>query len=165
MFKPFFGKCEYPGCTRTNAPIVVKANWCDQCNYKHKQAKKKGELKPVKKHWSMKKPTGEKEIFEEIWVESNGRCFVCNKPIIYPIASNFAHILSKALNKYPLFKLNKDNIRLMCHDSESSCHHRFDKTPRSALIEPMWEKVFELEQKLKDEYLIIKSMFVKTKRK
>lgn len=105
-----------------------------------------------------RKRTGEAEVFEEIWSAMEEKiCFVCGRQIGEPSASNFAHILPKALNKYPLFKLNPNNIKLFCHDSYSSCHHRFDKEPRSTLKEPMWQKVFALEEELKQEYKILKS--------
>jgi hypothetical protein len=40
-----------------------------------------------------------------------------------------------------------------CHDTESSCHDVWDKQPRSNIKNnPMWEKMFELESKLKEEY-------------
>lgn len=105
-----------------------------------------------------RKRTGEAEVFEEIWSALEEKiCFVCGRQIGEPSASNFAHILPKALNKYPLFKLNPNNIKLFCHDSYSSCHHRFDKEPRSTLKEPMWQKVFTLEEELKEEYKLLKS--------
>lgn len=116
--------------------------------------------KPIKKKpiQYRRKRTGEAEVFEEIWNALEEKtCYVCGRQINEPTASNFAHILPKALNKYPLFKLNPDNIKLFCHDSYSSCHHRFDKEPRSTLKEPMWKKVFELEEKLKEEYKLLKS--------
>ena len=105
-----------------------------------------------------RKRTGEAEVFEEIWNALEEKtCFVCGRQINEPTASNFAHILPKSLNKYPLFKLNPENIKLFCHDSYYSCHHRFDKEPRSTLKEPMWKKVFELEEKLKEKYKLLKS--------
>lgn len=164
MFKPHYGTCLYPNCNKTKAFIVVKAGWCQECNYKHKQQKKKEFSKPPINKYSYVKPkTGEADLFYTIWTESNQRCFVCNKPIIYPIASNFMHVLPKALNKYPLFKLFKKNIVLGCHDGESSCHFRFDKAPRSTLTEPMWQKVFKLEAELKEEYKSFKSEIIKNK--
>ena len=153
MFKPHVNNCIECG---NKTLIVVKKLFCARCNHAHKQAKKKAENKPIKKHWSMKQPTGEKDLFFTIWAESNQRCFVCDKPIQYPIASNFMHVLPKALNKYPLFKLKRENVVLGCHDNESSCHHRFDKMPRSSLTEPMWKPLFELEARLKEEYINFK---------
>jgi hypothetical protein len=111
--------------------------------------------KPIQYH---RKRTGEAEVFEQIWSALEEKiCFVCGRQIGEPSASNFAHIIPKALNKYPLFKLNPNNIKLFCHDSYSSCHHRFDKEPRSTLKEPMWQKVFALEEELKEEYKLLKS--------
>jgi hypothetical protein len=154
MFKPHIGDCQYPECTRKNVPIVVKAGWCDKCNHAHKQAKKKAEGKSIKKHWSMKpQNSGQADLFLEVWKESDGRCEVCSEPIIYPIASNFSHILSKALNRFPLFKLYKPNIALMCHFGDKpGCHYKWDHTPRSELKGEQWQKMFEREAKLKEEY-------------
>ncbi len=150
MFKIHIGDCVK--CPRKGTPIVVKAGFCQWCNHEHKQAKKKEAGKSTAKYVYKKPNTGEKDVFYTIWCNSDQRCFVCKKPIIYPIASNFLHVLAKALNKFPLFKLNPKNIVLACHDGETSCHHRFDKMPRSTLTEPMWKPLFELEAELKEEY-------------
>lgn len=165
MFKIHYGTCIK--CNQSNVIIPVKSGLCQKCNYEKKQE--------VKKHNSNKsnnrdvkskrnstipnvfnKKTGEKEIFKIISETQEHKCFVCGKQLGELTVSNFAHILPKALNKYPLFKLNIDNIFLFCHDSYSSCHHRFDKMPRSTLTEPMWNKVFELEKQLKEEYIKLK---------
>jgi len=157
MFKPFIGNCSR--CTRTNTVIPVKLGLCQWCNKEAKDAKKKVSGKKVSKSfasYAYKEPTGEAEVFLTVWENSDQRCFVCRKPIPYPIASNFMHVLAKALNAFPKYKLYQPNIVLGCHDSETSCHHRWDKTPRSSLIEPMWKILFELEAKLKAQYPEIK---------
>lgn len=158
MFKPHKSICSDCG---KETIIVVKKMLCNICN---KQQKKKNFGKsPIKKYSYIKPKTGEADLFYIIWIESNQCCFVCDKPIIYPVASNFAHILPKALNKYPLFKLHKPNIKVFCHDNEGSCHMRWDKAPHSTLTEAMWQKVFELEVKLKDEYKYYKNKIIKNK--
>jgi len=167
MFKIHYGTCVK--CNQSNVIIPVKSGLCIKCNYERKQDNKanvnsndktRGEkiLRNVRNNVSymQKKATGEKEIFKEISETQEHKCYVCGKQLGELTVSNFAHILPKALNKYPLFKLNIDNIKLFCHDSYSSCHHRFDKMPRSTLTEPMWNKVFELEEKLKEEYKLLK---------
>lgn len=106
----------------------------------------------IKKH----KIKSESELFLKIWIDSNQKCFVCTKNIYYPIASNFMHILPKALNKYPKFKLYEKNVVLACHDNQSSCHFSWDKLPRSELTQQKWEKVFKLESELKKEYQKLK---------
>lgn len=159
MFKPHIGDCQYEGCTRKNVPIVVKAMWCDKCNHKHKQEKKKNKPKPIpaKKNYFKEPVQRESDIFLEIWQEREHKCEVCDKPIYQPIAANFAHILPKALNKYPLFKLHKPCVAIMCYDLKSpSCHFKWDNYPRSELIGDGWERMFKKEAALKEEYESLK---------
>lgn len=70
-------------------------------------------LNSAEKKTKAKKVTGEKELFEKIWKSRPHRCFVTGKKIAYPTASVFAHVLSKAQNKFPDYKLNPDNIVLL----------------------------------------------------
>lgn len=124
------------------------------------QVRKVSKSSPPKARKSIqyrKENTGESEVFKTIWETSEHKCFVCGKAIMEPTASNFAHVIPKALNRYPLFKLHAPNIKLLCHDFYGSCHNRWDKEPRSTLTEPMWKKLFELEEQLKEEYKSLKS--------
>lgn len=128
---------------------------CAKCNHEQKQAKKKSAGKKPSKSfqsYSFKEPTGEAQVFEKISEERPWICYVCEKQLYELTASNFLHVLPKALNKFPKMKTYDKNIVLGCHDSESSCHHRWDKSPRSSLTEPMWDKMKALEQELKNEY-------------
>lgn len=150
MFKPFYGYCKF--CSKDNQLICVRAGYCQKCNHEQKQAKKKADGKSVKKYTYVKKPTGEKELFELIASERKHECFICKKPLYNLTASNFLHVLPKALNRYPKYKLYAKNVVLGCHDDFGSCHNRFDKEPRSTLTEPMWLPMFELEEELKKQY-------------
>lgn len=157
MYKPHFGTCLGP-CGKDNQLLPVKDGFCMVCNHERKQAKKKLKSSAPKKNYFIKTPSGEAKIFEEIWAERDHLCFVCGAVIHYPIAANFSHILSKALNKYPLFRLYKPSIQLMCYDLKNpSCHYKLDHTPKSELIGEGWEKVFKLQEELKVEYEAFKS--------
>ena len=157
MFKPHYGDCIE--CNRTRVIIAVKKGYCQQCNYEKKQKSKSPtrtgcDTKDKKKIFSglqnqLKKPTGEKEVFEEIAVEREWACFVTGKYLNELKASQFAHVLPKALNKYPLFKLYKKNIVILSDEA----HYAWDFKPRSELKKDKnFDKLFELEQELKDEY-------------
>lgn len=150
MFKPFYGFCKF--CSKDNQLICVKAGYCQKCNHEQKQAKKKSEGKSTAKYTYIKRVTGEGTLFAEIAEERPHVCFVCKKPLQDLTPSNFMHVLPKALNKYPKYKLYAKAIVLGCHDSFSSCHNRFDKEPRSTLTESMWLPLFELEEELKAKY-------------
>lgn len=146
MFKPHYGYCKF--CEQDNQLIVVKAGYCQKCNYDQKQAKKKAAGKKSGPYRFVKKATGEAEVFEEIAEEREWRCYVTGEPLRHLTPTSFMHVLSKALNKFPLFKLHKPNIQLVKDD----IHFRWDHTPRSELTEPYWEKLFKLEEELKNEY-------------
>lgn len=92
------------------------------------------------------KPTGEKAIFEEIWNERPHRSYVSGKPIKSFSVANFSHILSK--KQFPRFRLNKDNIVLKTFEEHQKWE--FEKYKLKDL--PEWQKIFELEEKLKQQY-------------
>ena len=59
-----------------------------------------------------RKNTGEKEVFEEVRNCRLHYCTICNKYIVEAQARCFAHLLAKGM--YPKYRLNKDNIALVC---------------------------------------------------
>lgn len=120
----------------------------------------KKERKPLKRTplKKGKKPTGEKQVFEEVLdkiVGSEIICFVCDEKISLITHHNFAHILRKS--RYPKARLDPNNIRIMCYKIDGTgCHSKFDFSPRSELKGANWEKVFELEAELLEEYKQLK---------
>lgn len=150
MFKPHFGTCLHPGCkSPNNARIVVKKGWCDRCNYEQKQSKKKAAGKKTGKYTYKREATGEAELFEEIASEREWICFVTGQPLRELTPTSFMHVLPKALNKYPKFKLHKPNIQLVADE----IHYKWDHTPRSECRkDPRFDKLFKLEEELKTEY-------------
>jgi hypothetical protein len=67
------------------------------------------------------------------------------------------HVLPKG--KYPEFRLNPDNIIILCHrlvadeNGKNGCHNQLDARPRSEIIDnPDWQEFFEIESRLKEEY-------------
>jgi len=111
----------------------------------------KGIRKPIqKKNTNIRKysKTGELELFKEIWEEREHYCFICSKPILEAVVSNFMHVVAKG--KSGALRLVKENIVIGCHDFQSSCHEIWDKKPRSTIKDnPMWSKMFELEEEMK----------------
>ena len=155
MFQPHYGtciKCDKEGI------IAVKKGYCQKCNYDLKQGKKKESGRLITKK-ALFKPTGEKDVFHVV-LDSFGDdpivCFVCGKRLSITTHHNFAHILRKS--RYERFRLNPDNIKIMCYNIQGTgCHSIFDNNPRSDIInKPEWQKVFELEEKLKEEYKLFK---------
>ena len=93
------------------------------------------------------------DVFHEIWEEREHVSFIDGSYLGDDLnVCFFSHILSKALNKYPKFKLYKKNIVLMTFDQ----HFKFDHQPRSHIADlPEWQKLFALEEELKEEYKLL----------
>lgn len=153
MFKPHYGTCNVSTCKHPeNALIAVSSGACQRCNYDKKQAKNKAAGKKTGQYKYVKKATGEAEVFENISAEREWVCFVTGTRMNSLTPTSFMHVLPKALNKNPLFKLYPKNIVLALDE----IHHRWDHTPRSTLTEPYWQKLFDLEAELKLEYAELK---------
>lgn len=104
----------------------------------------------VKKAYRYKrKPTGEKQVFKTIWDESPHASQIGGVDIIDPTPTNFLHVLPKAKNKYPKFKLNPQNIILGTVYEHYVWDHK-----RSLATGPEWKFMFELEESLKKQYII-----------
>lgn len=148
MFRPHKGDCTQ--CPRTETLIVVKKGLCQWCNHEKKKAKGKTCSKILKAvDPDYKKPIGEREVFQQIAEEREWVCFVTGQKLMELTATQFMHVLPKALNKYPLFKLYKDNIQL----ASNEVHYKWDFVPRSELKkDPRFDKLFALEEELKLKY-------------
>ncbi len=150
-FKIHYGYCKF--CQKDDQLIVVKSGHCQMCNHKQKQAKKKLEGKKMGGYKYVRHATGEKQLFEEIAAEREWVDFVTDEKLWQLTPTQFIHVLPKALNKYPLFKLYKKNIVLGSNET----HFKWDKVPRSELKkDPRFDKLFQLEEELKEEYGKIK---------
>lgn len=147
MFKPHLGYCKF--CEQNEKLIVVKIGRCDKCNYDYKQQKKKAAGKKTGKYVFKREPTGEAQLFEDIAEKRDWICFVTGERLNELTPTQFLHVLPKALNKYPKFKLYEKNIVLASNDT----HFKWDHTPRSKLRKnPLFDKLFALEEELKEEY-------------
>lgn len=89
------------------------------------------------------KPSGELEVFKEIWEERPRICQVTGDPIHAFDPWCFMHILAKG--PYPKFKLRKENIYLVA----KYVHTEYDDGDRS---HEMFDEVNKLKDKLKAEY-------------
>ncbi len=157
MFKPHEGICV---CHNEKRLIVVKKGYCAIGNHENKQKAKKAAGKKTGGYKYIREATGEGEMFREIALnmlsDEATRCFVCGIPIAVVTHNNMAHILPKG--KYPKFRLNPDNIRLLCFNIQGTgCHSKLDARPRSEIINsPDWQPLLELEARLKEEYKKLK---------
>ena len=150
MFKPHTNICSQCG---DEALVVVKKLLCARCNHKNKEAKKKASGKKTGGYKFVKKATGEKNLFEDIAAEREWVDYVTGEPLRQLTPTQFLHVLPKALNKYPLFKLYKKNIVL----GSDETHFKWDKAPRSELRkDPQFDKLFALEEELIEEYRNLK---------
>lgn len=110
-------------------------------------------VKEKKKGLSYKrKATGEKELFLEIWNERPHYSQISFEPLGEPSPINFLHVIPKGMNKYPKFKLNKQNI-VLGTDEE---HYLWDHNRKAIENNPEWKWMFELEASLKEQYKNLK---------
>ena len=92
--------------------------WCDSKTKKPKGLKSK-----------IKKPTGEKEVFLQIWKERPHICSNCKEPLGHePLAHFFSHIVPKSRNES--LRLDPDNILLQCW----LCHDAWGKRGIAAFV-------------------------------
>lgn len=135
--------------------IKVKSKRCDFHNHAFKQAKKTiGRIKPLVINpnglrpafkLKFKKPTGEKEIFEQIWADRPHRCQVCDRPIIRKKNSVdvFSHVSSKGSN--PAIRLDEQFILLMGNGHDGCrCHFLWETRTNAMRNIEMWKPIFEL---------------------
>ncbi len=97
-----------------------------------------------------RKPTGELELFEEIFNERGPFSQVSEKqffPTSHPAwIQQFSHVLSKGA--YPGFRLYKKNIVLKTPGE----HHKWEFMQHKIKDDPKWAPIFELKEELKEEY-------------
>ncbi len=116
----------------------------------------KPDLKPLKvekakKPYSFKKkPTGEIDVFKNIWEERGPYSEISGTFLGEFNVCYFIHILPKGKNKFPHFKLRPDNIIL----GSLAEHHNFDNA-RYKCVGPEWQPLFQKESDLKEEYKIL----------
>lgn len=119
--KSVFGICKI--CHKEKYIANKTKFLCDDCNFKrlHKGMSKfqwklmKGNSKKVKR-----KPTGELEMFKDIWSERPHICVKCGKYLAEMNVRYFSHIKSKGA--FPELRLDKNNIEILCVD----CHYKYE---------------------------------------
>lgn len=147
-------KCALKECGESFTPYKSTDKFCSgHCYYKSDDYKNK-QLKQTTKNLSkkpfkfVKKSTGEKIVFEQIWNERPHVSQISGEPIREAKAINFMHVLAKGQNKYPKFKLLKQNI-LLVTDQE---HHYWDNQRDMVENDARWLWVYQLENDLKEKY-------------
>lgn len=122
----------------------------------HQQLRKDNKYKPYQ---YVKKPTGELALFNDIWANRFHFSFLSGRDLNEFGSSDFyinmfAHVLPKAQNKYPRFKLNPDNIILL-HPEEHELLDNGTEEEREKYASwygCSWDKIWKLRDKLIEEY-------------
>jgi len=146
-------------CSSCNAQgvIIVKrlpsvGELCCDCNKKRLDANKvsRSEPKPVTKK---SKPTGEGVLFQALWNTRPRKSFITGEPLGDEAKTwYFAHVLPKST--YPEMRLYDKNIVFLTLEQ----HEIWDHTDSSqARADHRWDKMFELEEILKQEVLKIRN--------
>lgn len=112
-------------CGRITIIVNRTKQLCDDCNYRRlhdgksriEVFKEKSRNRVLKK----RKPSGELQLFKEIWSERPHYCVKCGKELREPMKPiYFSHIKSKGA--FPELRLVKENIELLC----PACHHNYE---------------------------------------
>ena len=101
-----------------------------------------------------KKPTGEKAVFNSIWNKRPHKSQISGEKIVDARPANFMHILAKGLNKYPLFKLEEENIVLGTEEEHfiwDNARHLIPTNHKG------WKMMFEKELLLKEKYKLLQN--------
>lgn len=112
---PKIGTCKDCGQT-----LMIRSGRCYGCHTKRFRAY--GQPKDGEKPSTPgRKPTGEAEVFKQVWEERPHNCETCGCTIgPDPIPTYFSHIIRKS--KSEELRLEKDNILLECF----KCHFTWD---------------------------------------
>lgn len=140
-------------CDKPDVYLVKKTREgriCHYCNEKRKDDKR---TIPKKAYTYIRKPTGERVLFDSIFNTRSQVSYVSGESLasykdteLY--VNLFAHVIPKAKNRYPKFKLYDKNIRLLTPDQ----HHQWDNRRWEIENDPQWQGMFTLEEILKEEY-------------
>jgi len=108
-------------CGNDRYIVNRKHTLCNACNSIRLSPAKKAAGKTTKKYTYKRKPTGEAEVFREIWEEREHICTNCKIHLGNDARAHyFAHIKPK--KKHPELRLEKTNISLLC----MQCHYELD---------------------------------------
>ena len=132
--------------------------FCVKCNNTRLREASPKKTSPKERAW-IEDGDNQIKVFEHIWRTRPRVSFVSGRPLTKfnggPFFLNlFAHVLSKAQNRYPHFKLKPENIQLL-HPEE---HELFDKGTEEERQEYAkkhhcsWEGLYNLRERLKEEY-------------
>lgn len=149
MKKCLFEACEYN---------VFSHNYCQKHQYARKD--EKWLLSLEKKKGKQKLTTGEGDIFEKLFDERENISFISGVKIDNISHMNCAHILSKAQNKYPKFKLNPDNIvflttyeHFLFDHGNASLREQYRVKMKAYGVIVDWGKLFSKAEELKKKYI------------
>jgi len=106
-----------------------------------------------------RQPTGEYALFKEIWQTRPHVSFLSGREIRTPYPNNFCHVLAKAKNKYPNFKLFDKNLILLTETEHFLYDNGTMDSRAKYVIECQldgyicdWSKIWDLRDELKKEY-------------
>ena len=151
--------CNYNDCSYP----VFGGGYCRNHQWNRERKPKKFKpFSPIKRspiRYS-KEPTGEAVLFNTIWNTRNKKSYLSGKKLDKYYGTDlffnlFAHLLSKAQNRYPKYKLNEKNIvlltpaeHLLLDQGTEDARSKYGKENKCA-----WEKVYTLRRELEREYV------------
>jgi len=155
--------CTCHGEKRYIVKKILPNKYCQEGNQERLDARKpkkpvnwaKPRQKPLKRTplRYKRKATGEGILFESIWNSRPHKSFLTGENLGEDAyAWFFAHVLRKAKGHYPGFKLYDKNIILLTKEQHDLWDGYFRKPEILLKKDPLWQKVFDLERELKEQY-------------
>lgn len=130
------------GCEDEKLIVHKSKKLCLYCLRKSKIVKASSFKKSSIKQ-KFRKPTGELELFKQIWEERPHVSQISNEPLESFNIFYFSHILTK--QSYPGYRLKKENIWIVT----PSEHREWETGSRE---DSKWDKKKEMAEKLKAQY-------------
>lgn len=123
------GQTRYYWCTKCGEP-------CDTRQERSGFGAKRSTLSTIRK------PSGERPLFIELWAKCAGKSEVSGTPLLPPEHPQFhyqgSHLLPKGT--YPDYQLKPENIVMMTPEEHRRWH---DEGPERLKADPQWRKVVE----------------------
>ena len=154
--QPNFSKKRCKGCAQKD--YAKKAPEKAFTTSSSSESKKKTASKIVKNHKN--RGTGQAALFEVLRATREPISFISGIPVDVDIATTYAHILSKAQNKYPKFKLYDKNIvfltptehHILDHGTIEQRQKYKDMMWKDNKVFVDWNKLYILREELLKEY-------------
>lgn len=147
MKRPNSSCCDKPA--KPNLASTDGGLFCTHCGQPCETSQRKTPFKGYTTLSPVRKPTGERQVFIELWAKCKGRSVISGAPLLPPehpmFHFQFAHVLPKST--YPELRLLERNIFPVTIDE-----HRFQtEHPEDCRRSPSWSEFWKVHDDLRTQ--------------